>query len=242
MKKMKYAKILIGLLFITTIVGCESESYDNISRLTYYPKFDMKGEGTMYVNLASGSYVDPGVVVTENGEEIQSETTINGNYRGGSSVGDADWYTVSYSATNKDGFSASVLRDVWAYNQGDLVNSIEGLYKADIERNGRTFNDLEYVLIWKNSDGTYGISDAIGGYYAFGTGYGVGYAAQGIKITANDISANDFSFSGPIGVGAFGGQLEMTSLSVDSASKQVKFSSEWSFGYTFNVVLKQVEL
>ena len=97
-------------------------------------------------------------------------------------------------------------------------------------------------MIWKTGADTYEISDAIGGYYAIGRAYGNDYMATGMSITANDISANDFTFGSPIGVGAFGGALTMDNMSVDAGAKTIDFQSSWDAGYKFVVTLTQVSL
>lgn len=52
------------------------------------------------------------------------------------------------------------------YKNGDLVNSIEGVYLSTTRRNGSLLPasqgssvDQQYVYVWKNSNGTYGVSD-----------------------------------------------------------------------------------
>ena len=88
----------------------------------------------------------------------------------------------------------------------------------------------------------YQLSDAIGGYYDFGRGYGFHYAGTGMTVTANDIPGNDFTYGANIGVGAFGGDLAMTAFSVDAANRTINLTTEWSFGFTFEVELIQVDL
>ena len=50
-----------------------------------------------------------------------------------------------------------------------MVDNIAGLYKSTIVRNDELkFSDLGYVIVYKNDDGTYGMSCAIGSYYENG--------------------------------------------------------------------------
>ena len=152
---------------------------------------------------------------------------------------------MAYTATNTDGFQASGIRSVWVYNNGDLVNSIEGIYTATVKRGGKLtaqYTDLEYVLIWKKDNGTYEISDGLGGYYNIGRNYGVNYAARPAIVTANNIPGNDFTVS-DFGVGAFGGNVVVSGFTVDPVSKKITFTSTWdgSGNGTFNVKLTQVQ-
>ncbi|MCK9206978.1 MAG: DUF5012 domain-containing protein [Salinivirgaceae bacterium] len=245
--------IIIKSLFVALLafgLGSCEKPYDTegLSKVTYYPDFTMTGESVIFINLG-GTYTEPGVIAEENGSEITVTTSVVGDFFSGSvsavNTNTADKYILTYTATNSDGYSGNVAREVYVVSTGDLTSSIEGLYTTSITRNGTTsaqYTDLSYVMIQKTGANTYAISDAIGGYYDLGRGYGAGYRATGLTITANNIAANDFSFSGPVGVGAFGGSCEMTLMSVDATAKTVSFTSVWDAGYTFEVVLKQVQL
>ena len=243
MKSLK--SVLFLLSFGITLVSCTKEkNSEGVSRQTDYPNFTVNGSSEMFVTKGS-TYTEPGVTATEGGSSIDVTSAASGNYRGGSTldVNVDDHYVVTYSATNKDGFSGSVTRDVYVANTGDLTTSIEGLYTATVVRDGVVspqYQDMKYVLIWKNSDGTYELSDGIGGYYAFGRGYGLGYIGAGAKVTANDISANDFSYE-DFSVNTFGGTVTMSNMTVDAANKTINFASTWSFGYVFDVTLTQVQ-
>ncbi|MFT4521668.1 MAG: hypothetical protein ACI8ZN_000605 [Bacteroidia bacterium] len=242
---MKINKIK-SLAFLTLLAfafaGCE-KSTEGISRVTNFPDFVVNGSAKIIHQLGT-PYTDAGAIATEAGSEIPVTTTHSGLYRGGNTLdgNTADEYTTTYSATNADGFAGSATRTVCVVNNGDLTTSIEGLYTSTVVRNGSTgpqYTDMGYLMIWKNADGTYQVSDGIGGYYHYGRGYGSNYIAPGLIVTANDISANDFSFSG-FSVKSFGGVCETTSMTVDAAAKTVSFTTEWDAGYTFETTLTQV--
>jgi hypothetical protein len=236
---------LFAALLAFTVWGCQKE-YESNYRVTYFPDFEVKGASVIWQTFGQ-PFTDPGVKATESGSEIPVTTTITGDFFGGSSVdvNSADRYLINYTATNSDGFQGSVSRTVYVVKNGDLVNSIEGLYTSTVVRNGASgaaYTNMAYIMISKSSDNTYKLSDAIGGYYDLGRGYGAGYRATGTTITANSIAGNDFGFGSPIGVGVFGGVLTMESMTVDSAAKTIVFSSTWDAGYEFVVTLKQVQL
>jgi hypothetical protein len=250
---MKFNKFSIAALaFVTTaFVGCERELETEglTKKITYYPVFELEGDEEIVIH-AGDAFTLPSATATEGGSEIPVTTTITGSYFTGpvSSLDPnvPDVYTVNYSATNQDGFSGSATRSVTVLPQaGDLVNSIEGVYKSTVVRNGVVspqYTDLTYVYISKIGDNTYQISDVIAGYYDYGRAYGPDYAGVGATITANNIATNDFSFGGPVGVGAFGGNAEITSFEVNPITKTIKMESEWDAGYSFEITLTQVPL
>ena len=248
MKSLKYLFILTSICSMTFLTSCDDEpSASDISRVTFFPTFEYEG-GNLAIVGCNTSYNLPPVTATENGVELPTTTTIEGTYSGATEfdIAVADKYIISTSAVNADGFPAFLTRTVWVVCTGDLVNSIEGLYTSTVLRDGTPgapYTNMKYVMIRKVGDNEYEISDAIGGYYDIGRGYGDAYRAGGMVITANNIPANDFSFSGPIPVGAFGGSLEMTSFTVDPATKTIHFTSDWSIGpYAFDVTLTQVQI
>lgn len=243
MKKI-FLTLLITFLGVTIFTSCDSTDTDNVSFVTNYPVFELLGDETMILPQG-GAFNDPGVIVTENGTEIPYTTSVSGLFQGGTSIDTnvADIYTVTYSATNRDGFSGTKTRTVIISSNDDLSTGLSGLYTSTVTRNGvltAQYTDLEYVLIWQNSDGTYGMSDGIGGYYHFGRNYGVGYAATGAIITVNDFATNNFSYSS-FEVGTFGGTCTMSSLVPNPTNSTVSFTTNWDAGYTFEVVLTQVQ-
>jgi hypothetical protein len=153
-----------------------------------------------------------------------------------------DIYHVTYSAVNQDGFAGTSTRTVIVAKQGNLIDDISGLYTSTVLRNGASgpqYTDMQYVLISKNEDGTYFLSDGIGLYYAVGRGYGNAYLAPA-TIIANNISTNDFTVP-TFTVGTFGGDVDINQITVDPNAKTISFSSVWDAGYTFAVTLTQVQ-
>lgn len=235
--------ILLGLAFLG-FSACEKETTAGLSRVTNYPLIDVAGSNTVFVPQG-GAFIDPGVSATEDGATIPVITTASGVYRGGTTLdlNIADRYNLTYTATNKDGFDGTASRSVWVYNTGDLVNSIEGLYVSTVARNGSSppaYQNMKYILIWKNADGTYEMSCAFGGWYEYGRALGSGFVSPGGTITANNIATNDFTF-GPTTTNAyFGGDVDITDVKVDAATKTITVTTDWSFGYTFVSTLTQV--
>lgn len=243
----KISALAIGLAF--GLSSCENE--DPIgSKVTNYPLIEVNGDDLILVDK-DATFTDPGAVATIDGEEVPVTTTYSGRFRGENYSGTlgtavADLYTASYAATNEDGFDGVATRTIYVGNTGDLVTSIEGLYRATVTRNGALtaqYTDMEWVIIWKNADGTYQLSDAIGGYYDIGRAYGITYITPDGIIVANDIPTNNFSFPGTQYNTTFGDPSEITSMSVNPTAKTIDFTTVWSTSvtYTFQVHLEQVQ-
>lgn len=227
----------------------------NVSRVTNYPIITVLGDDIIYV-AKGGTYNDPGAIAMEGTTEIDYETSAEGNYRGETTLNTniADEYTVTYSATNADGFKAKATRTVIVYSTGDLVNSIEGVYRSTVRRNGSLLNpaqgssvNMEYIYIWKNTNGTYEISDAFGGWYALGRHLGLGYITPGGIINAVNIPGNSFTFPGGTLTNlGFGGTATLSSLTVDPVTQKLVLTCPWvappATNYNFEVTLTQVQL
>ena len=245
-------KKLFILAFISTMLwSCDDASTADVSDITYYPDFEVLGDAVIFIPKG-GTYTDPGVNVSEAGTEIEYTTSISGKYSGGRSVNTnvADIYTVSYNAVNQDGFSGTAGRTVIVYEDSDLVTGIEGLYLSTSNRDGALtaqYTNMQYVMITKNDDGTYKLSDGIGAYYDIGRAYGAGYASP-VTITANNIPANNFTIDNPFPVGTFGGNTVLTDFTVNATAGTITFKSVWdaadddpATGYTFAVTLTKVQ-
>ena len=238
---------LLGSLF--TLTSCYEDEIG--STVTVYPVITLQGDDPIFLSVGE-SFTDPGAIATIGDTEVPVTTTYSGTFTGSSSgtlnTNVADIYTATYSAMNEDGFSGSISRQIVVANTGDLVNSIEGLYTSTVTRNGAggpQYNDMEYVLIWKNDDGTYEISDAFGGYYDIGRAYGPTYITPGGIIVANDIPTNSFSFPGTQSNLTFGGASEITSLTVNATAGTIDITNTWQADpatlYTFQIHLEQVQ-
>ena len=247
MKKIYIFLLLTSGLFFSACVL--EDTTGDVSRVTIFPTITLNGSELLFVTMGD-TYADEGAVSTVGETEIETTTTYtDGLYAGSAGVdtSKADKYFVQYSAENEDGFSGSALRTVWVVPPtGDLVTSIEGLYTIDVQRAptftpSAQYDDLEYVFIWKISANTYGISGAIGGYYDLGRGYGPAYAATGATIIANDIAANDFSYTGAF-INGFGLAIDISAFTVDAAEQSITYTGSGSFGNgTFKVQLTQVQ-
>jgi len=229
--------------------ACTSNDTENVSTVTYFPIFTILGPNPYFVPVGT-PYTDPGAIAKAGQTVIPHTSSGAGKYRGATTVdtSKSDEYSVTYSATNSDGFEGTGSRKVIVWKNGDLVTSIEGLYTCTISRNGAipsaAYRNIKYMYIWKNTDGTYQISDACGGWYEYGRGLGVGYITPGGKINAVDIPTNSFTFPGTLTNSGFGGVQKITDLTVNAATKTVVLTSSWlvsGTSYIFVATMTQVQ-
>jgi hypothetical protein len=103
MKKNIYI-IPILLMVLTLFWGCEKElDTEGISRVTSFADIQVNGEELAIVTLGQ-PYTDAGATATENGQSV----TVN--MQGAVDVNTPGIYTITYSATNSDGFPNSASR------------------------------------------------------------------------------------------------------------------------------------
>lgn len=110
MKKILRFSILMFSMMVAS--SCEDKDFNypegrvGISKITVYPTLTLVGDRYMAIVNGTSTFTDPGVTAKEGDTEIPVTTT--------GSVDDKKpgVYTLTYSAVNKDGFSASVSRTV----------------------------------------------------------------------------------------------------------------------------------
>ncbi|MFD0989894.1 BT_2262 family domain-containing protein [Mariniflexile jejuense] len=238
------------LVLLGVFTSCTIDNTDGVSSITNYPIITLNGPDVLFLNQGD-TYTDAGAVSTEGGAVIETTTSFSkGVYFGGDFGTDSpDLYFVTYSAINKDGFPGTATKTIWVKpSTGNLTSDISGLYSSDVQR-GPSFSvtaqysALNYVFIKKIGTNKYAISDAVGGYYDIGRGYGSNYATSDATITVNDLATNSFSFTpGPIA--AFGITLNMSNMVVDATTKTITFTSTYGTASSgvFKIQLKQVQL
>jgi hypothetical protein len=240
MKKAIYS-IILFVAFALTACNLDLATED-ISTITYYPEFILEGDD-FYLIAEGEDFVEPGITVLEQGEEIPYSATYRGRYNGyvGPTIGtDPDQYVLTYSATNRDGFAGTASRTIVAVNTGDLTTSIEGAYSSNPVRITGVSYAPSVVMIWEVAPNVYEISCSVGGFYADGRGDGDGSLSKGGTITVNNLATNDFTFT-PGFIDNFGLDVGITSMTVDPATKTITFVAEGAFANGFwNVTLTQL--
>ena len=184
MKKNIFYIMLLLLTSAATFTSCDNDSSAGVTRITYYPVLTLQGDATMHVDKGT-AFADPGCKAELNGEDITSQVVTNSNV----DTSKSGVYTVTYSAVNSDGFSASASRTVIVTNPADAK---EGVFTTSaLTCNGSTKYAGNYdIVITSNDNGTYHVTDLLGGWYAQGRGYGDNYAMVGNVSFAEDGSMN----------------------------------------------------
>ena len=248
-KKMKKNKLIlctfsiIGLILTSCEPSVESPGSNDNSKITFLPLITLEG-GDVVLDCNAISYSDPGAVASAGGVEIDLETVVSGKYFGGSSVDGPDSYDIAYSAFNSDDIPATNFRSVlYPECNGDLVNSIAGMYTGLVARNGSSpYSEAGPFIIKDLGNDRYAISDAQGGWYEYGRAIGVAYATPGLILKANDISANNFTSEGDVATNTFGGVNTFTGLKVDPVAKTLELTIDWSYGFEFVTVFTQTDI
>lgn len=137
-------------------VGCSKTT--GLIDVTYYASIELEGANPYIITLGS-SYSEPGYVATLNGEDITSQVVVNSNVDSSK----PGIYSVTYTATNSDGFSSSSTRSVYVLNPGNIDN----VYSSHCLMGAREYNNLP-IVISKVSDGVYSLEDMCGGFYCYG--------------------------------------------------------------------------
>ena len=120
------------------LVGFSSCDYDgkDDAYVTHYVSIDLK-EGDTYLVAKGSTYTDPGYTATEGTEDVTSKVTVSGDV----DANKMGIYNVTYSAVNKDGFSASVTRKVLVYDP-EVTTNISGTYKVTSTDGSQSLFDI----------------------------------------------------------------------------------------------------
>lgn len=156
MKKSLYLIVCAAALFV--LGSCQKLTTEGMTRTTYYPVLDLEGDNP-YVVVLGGSYVEPGFTATLNGEDVSDGVSISSDV----DTSAPGIYSVTYSAVNEDGFSASINRDVYVLNPGGIDN----VYSSHARMGTRDYQNLPIVITKVGAD-TYMIEDLCGGFYCYG--------------------------------------------------------------------------
>lgn len=146
---------LYGLMLCASVMGmisCSEEDHSD-TRVTNFATIELEGDDFMVVNVGE-PYTEPGYTAIEGTEDITSKVMVTGNV----DTSKGGFYTLTYTAVNKDNFAASVERTVMVKNP----NGIASAYFAETSQYSGapiTITDL--------GDGTYEIDDVMAGYYFF---------------------------------------------------------------------------
>jgi len=196
MMKNIFKTIVTGLVAAFMLTSCTNEP-DGLTQVTYYPVFTLEG-GDVYTIAVGETYSEPGFTAVEGNEDITEKVSvtiadIDGNPVSAVSTEEPTLYTVTYTAVNVDGFSASTKRTVFVYDPSVTV-SMAGTYSTDMEETkygSKKTSFSAYAAAYGNTDqcvgiifnelapGIYAVNDFFGGWYEQIRGYGSSYAMTG---------------------------------------------------------------
>lgn len=222
-------------LSMTTLTSCNDDN-DQLtdSRLTYYPVLEIQGDDFVQVPIGT-SYTEQGCKATLNGEDysanVKTEGSVDSNSPG--------LYSITYSATNADGFTVSATRTV-AVCDPTITTDISGTYTTQdgSYRNysGTITNYAGYsVKITKAAPGIFYVSDFLGGWYDQRAGYGSAYAMTGYFQLLADNSLVQLS-SYVAGWGDTADYCE--GATYDPATGTISYVVGYAGSMEFNVILK----
>lgn len=160
--------------------SCSDDEEHTDTSITYYVSLSMQGDDFVQVPLGT-TYDDAGCTAELNGEDYTSKIVITGLED--IDVNTAGLYTVTYTATNPDGYSNSVERTV-AVCDPSITTDLSGTYTVATgsyrDYSGKQTSFAGYsVSITKAAPGIFYVSDMFGGYYDQRAGYGSSYALHG---------------------------------------------------------------
>ena len=207
------------------LVGFSSCDYDgkDDAYVTHYVSIDLK-EGSTYLVPKGSTYTDPGYSAMEGTEDVTSKVIVSGEVDSNT----MGIYDVTYSAENKDGFSASVTRKVLVYDP-EVTTNISGTYKVTNTAGSQSLFDRYPVIgntvtLTQLAPGLYSISDYWAGLYAVTVGYGAAYACTGYFAFCKDNSITGISSSDPW-------DNEMTSVTGSYDPQTGKVNMDVTIGY-----------
>lgn len=167
-----------------SMASCSKDT-EGLTWVTYYP--DITLDGGVYTEWTAGTaYVDPGYTATLDGEDITSQVEVVTSMN--LSSPDPGFYKINYQVANKDGITASATRYVLVTDPSDPIS---GYYTSNTD----SFRDYSGTVVYFGGfpeyivgygDGTYFVSDMLGGWYQYRAGYGVNYAMQGYIAVEDD--------------------------------------------------------
>lgn len=145
----------------------ETDQQVGISKITYYPIVATKGDYLMILSQG-GTFTDPGVDATVNGEPVTPVIT------GSVNTAVPGIYGLTYTATNDDGFSASDFRTVVVIGNDVAANDYSGSYIR---------NATGVTSTWtKTAQGVYNVDNP------GGAAVGAGYIVKVVNYTGSKIA------------------------------------------------------
>ncbi len=234
MKKILYS-LLVGLSSVI-MSSCDDDVVDN-SKITHYVSIEIQGDTKILLPVGT-DYVELGVVATEGDEDVTSSVKIQGEVNGNKK----GLYTISYSATNVDGFNSSAQRTVIVYDPtvttdiSGTYTVADGTYRYALSTGVQVPYSGYPVTLTYVAPGILEVSDYMGGYYEKRAAYGASYAMKGYLSLNADNSLSMLSSS----IAGWGDSLDkVENASYDPSTGTLRWAATYTSAYTFNVILNK---
>ena len=225
---------LYGLLFFTASLGITSCSKDQHTdtKVTNYIILTINGDEVVYVD-AGATYVDAGCKAEAAGQDV-SDKIVTTNPVDTKVIGP---YTVTYKATNEDGFSSSASRTVFvgtSLTGSVATGSYRQTYKSDGTPNAQVAWSGFDIDMLTDGSGKYWVEDLLGGYYEQRAGYGAAYSMKGF-LQVNADNTVDLVGGGDV-AGWSDSYDDFKDGKYDPATKTISYCVVYA-GMDFNVIL-----
>lgn len=233
MKKLFLYTMSLGMA-VFGFSSCSDDEDHMDTSITYYAALTLQGDDFVQVPLGT-TYNDAGCTAELNGEDYTSKIVTTGLED--IDVNTAGLYTVTYTATNPDGYSSSVERTV-AVCDPTITTDISGTYTTVAgtyrDRQGTQTPYTGYsITISKAAPGIFYVSDMLGGYYDQRAGYGSSYALHGYWQLLADGTL--VALSG--GVDGWGDSYSAFTGSYDASTNTISACTTYA-GMDFHIVLQ----
>ena len=231
--------ILFTMLLVLVAFGvtsCSNEESEGLSRITYYVDFQIQGGDFVIVPIGT-PYTDAGCKATINGQDATSRIIATGIDQ--IDVNLPGFYTVTYSATNDDGYTTSASRTV-AVCDPSITTDISGTWTLQegsyrFYEGKSPYSDF-IVRIRKDAPGIFYVSDFLAGWYDQGAGYGSDYACTGyIQLLADGTLKCLSSY-----VVGWGDSLEDFEGQYDAATNSIVWDATYTdYPFVFHAILNK---
>jgi len=158
--------LFITLLTAFVLSSCTDETA-GVSHIVSYPVVKLKGDAALTL-LVNGTYTDAGFTATKGTTDLSSSVKVTGAV----DPTKTGIYTITYSVTDADGYSASARRYVGVITAAAAALDISGTYR-------RNAGALGYAIVKKTSYPGLYTNNNPGGATADGTST----AAGGVSVT-----------------------------------------------------------
>jgi hypothetical protein len=212
--------LLITLVAAFALSSCQKDSL-GVSKVTTYATLTLNGAEELFWPLNT-AFVDPSCVAMEGTTNITSKLEVTSNVnatKGGK-------YLITYKVKNSDGFYAEASRIVYVY---DATSPLNGIYSSSISRTNTTSGAVGArgpfnILVFGVGGSNFWVEDLMGGWYYYGSGYGIGYAGTAV-LTLNADNTLSIVKSNPTSFGAASACVFFATSTYDPATKTLVIHS-----------------